>query len=194
MGNCIRRQSRAQWAGEDWEPAISPPAEPEKPAPRAVDDDLKSTKSPDSKSKRSDRREVKVKITKKQLEEVIRKMKMEVNEEEGFTVQEVLEKLMKMSSHFEAQRNMTSSAWKPRITARINLNPEANKIKTNKIALSSCDRRQDIIMHQSLKDSICNVLLFPTFTPSSLCFQFQIFNLAAAANRSQDLIASSAEI
>lgn len=88
MGNCIRKESSTQWGGEDWDFL----AEEEHEI------------SPVLQEKKSTVTEVKLKISKKQLEELMSKVDVK-----GQSVQQVLSQLMKFSDEFETNRR----SWKP---------------------------------------------------------------------------------
>lgn len=80
MGNCIKKESPTQWAGEDWS---SPVPESVSTAEAAVTSQEKGGST-----------EVKIKISKKQLEELLGRT-------DGLTVQQVLSQLIKVSDGFQ---------------------------------------------------------------------------------------------
>ncbi|KAE8723536.1 NADH-ubiquinone oxidoreductase chain [Hibiscus syriacus] len=104
MGNCLRRPSSAQWDGDNWETsAAEDGAGPKEKGPvRNRQKDGFITTS--STAITTTTREVKVKITKKQLEELLGRV--DVNE---LSVQQVLAQLI----NFDIQANQRS--WTPRL-------------------------------------------------------------------------------
>ena len=99
MGNCLRHESQADWAGEDWSPAMM------------TNDDEKSEELQFTNNKKGEInkvKEIKIKITKKQLEKLLGKMDLQQN---GFSTEEVLGQLFKVSVHCETHHR----AWKPRL-------------------------------------------------------------------------------
>ncbi|KAK9024683.1 hypothetical protein V6N11_004841 [Hibiscus sabdariffa] len=120
MGNCLHRQSSTQWAGDDWGTST------------ADDDDGTRTEekglvrnrhkhgsiTPSSAATPSSTHAVKVKITKKQLEELLGMV--DVNE---LSVQEVLAQLINVSSnqsdiHFQPNQR----SWRPKLQSIPELN------------------------------------------------------------------------
>ena len=117
MGNCLRHEPPMQWAGEDWA-SLAPPTRfsgdadlsfsSSGKAMKAEEDYLlgenKGFSSSFSSSPASSTTEVKVKITKKQLEELLGRMDVQ-----GLTVHQVLQHLMNASDRFETHQR----SWRP---------------------------------------------------------------------------------
>ncbi|XP_021758650.1 uncharacterized protein LOC110723612 [Chenopodium quinoa] len=102
MGNCLRHDSGAQWGGEDWTPAM-------------MNDIEKSGETmEDNKMDCSTIKEVKVKITKKQLEELLGKMSMDLDVQNhgGISAGQILGQLVRVSVHCETTH---LKSWKPRL-------------------------------------------------------------------------------
>ncbi|GMI63748.1 hypothetical protein like AT3G20340 [Hibiscus trionum] len=104
MGNCLRPQSSTQWAGDDW-------------GASAADDDgtgteekhgFITTSSTAAITTTTTTHAVKVKITKKQLEELLGRV--DVNE---LSVQQVLEQLINVSNQYDSEANQRS--WRPKL-------------------------------------------------------------------------------
>ncbi|KAJ8431303.1 hypothetical protein Cgig2_018375 [Carnegiea gigantea] len=119
MGNCIRRESQMQWGGEDWSQVM--PTDDEKLAMKIeeelgistgdmmmMDDHHKNyyycgnNKSYSKGSSKAKSTEVKIKITKKQLEKMLDKADLE--HQDGLSVQQVLVQLMKVGAQFESHQ------------------------------------------------------------------------------------------
>ncbi|GFZ12521.1 hypothetical protein Acr_23g0009060 [Actinidia rufa] len=102
MGNCIRKEPPMQWAGEDWgSPAPAEPffsGEPTKTEESRLLDEPKVGPAT----------EVKIKITKKQLEELLGRVEMQ-----GMSVHQLLAQLMSASDPFEAHHSHRS--WRPQL-------------------------------------------------------------------------------
>ncbi|KAF5728403.1 hypothetical protein HS088_TW21G00550 [Tripterygium wilfordii] len=107
MGNCLRRESSSSssttWAGEDWG----------SPEEFGLEEDMKveekvlldsSTSSSSSSTRTRSNREVKIKITKKQLEELLGKVDIK-----ELSVQQVLAQLMSVSDGYDAHQR----SWRP---------------------------------------------------------------------------------
>lgn len=105
MGNCLRHDSKVHWGGEDWTPALM--TDNEKSAMNKEDE------KKDEYSASSKVREVKVKITKKQLEELLGKMNMNnvQQQQQGFSAEQVLGQLVKVSVYSETHNR----SWTPRL-------------------------------------------------------------------------------
>ncbi|KAI8009024.1 hypothetical protein LOK49_LG07G03371 [Camellia lanceoleosa] len=99
MGNCIKKESSMQWGGEDWgSPASETLFSGEKSYNKATNIEEKSATPASVK-------EVKIKITKKQLEELLGKMDVQ-----GLSVQQMLSQLlMNGSDRFETHQR----SWRP---------------------------------------------------------------------------------
>lgn len=98
MGNCLRHESSSsmQWAGDDWSSLASDKSEKDlKMEERRVGFTSSSTTGPT---------EVKIKITKKQLEELLGKVDLQ-----GLSVQQVLAQLINVSDRYE----MHNRPWRP---------------------------------------------------------------------------------
>ncbi|KAL2944590.1 Leucine aminopeptidase [Bienertia sinuspersici] len=100
MGNCLRHDSKVHWAGEDWTPALM------------TDVEKSEIKKEEERHKKDEPkiREVKVKITKKQLEELLGNMSN--IQEQGLSPEQVIGKLVKVSVHYETHIH---KSWKPRL-------------------------------------------------------------------------------
>ncbi|XP_021860704.2 uncharacterized protein [Spinacia oleracea] len=102
MGNCLRHETKAEWAGEDWTPAMMTDSEMKK------GDDNEYCYSGSNMIK-----EVKVKITKKQLEELLGKMNVDVQQQkQGLSSGQILGKLVKVSVYSETTHH---KSWRPRL-------------------------------------------------------------------------------
>ncbi|KAJ7963826.1 DUF4228 domain protein [Quillaja saponaria] len=88
MGNCLKRGTAAEWGGEEWD---FPVKEDRKVS---VGDSETSTPAV----------EVKIKITKKQLEELLGRA-----QGKGLSVQQVLTQLINVGDRFEAHQR----SWRP---------------------------------------------------------------------------------
>ncbi|KMT12733.1 hypothetical protein BVRB_4g088290 [Beta vulgaris subsp. vulgaris] len=97
MGNCLRHDSRVHWGGEDWSPEIMKDMSME-------EEQLGSCK----KDNTSTIKEVKVKLTKKQLEKLLGKIDLQ---QHGFSTAQILAQLMKVSVQYETHQR----SWKPRL-------------------------------------------------------------------------------
>ncbi|KAG8386129.1 hypothetical protein BUALT_Bualt03G0116900 [Buddleja alternifolia] len=116
MGNCIRKGSSAQWGGEDWGSFGS--GNKTRTRGDLYDEEPKNYTYTQEKSVSIDGEskddylssslaggtEVKIKVSKKQLEQLLIKA-----DSEGLTVQEVLARLMDVGDQFEAHRR----SWSP---------------------------------------------------------------------------------
>ncbi|CAI9773436.1 unnamed protein product [Fraxinus pennsylvanica] len=96
MGNCFRKESSMQWGGEDWGSFDS------KTHTNLYSNsmDIAEAKSPSAETGR----EVKIKISKKQLEELLSR-----ENSQGLSVQQILTQLMNVSDGFETHQR----SWKP---------------------------------------------------------------------------------
>lgn len=115
MGNCLRHEPPMQWAGEDWG-SLAPPTHFSGDTHHEISSDkaMKGEKdsllkenpgfSSSSSSSSSSTTEVKVKISKKQLEELLGKVDVQ-----GLTVHQVLQHLMNVSDRFETEQR----SWRP---------------------------------------------------------------------------------
>ncbi|GMH25506.1 hypothetical protein Nepgr_027349 [Nepenthes gracilis] len=118
MGNCITHESKMQWGGEDWSPTVA--SEREIMGEEGEDEDerlyvkksspfstetatVKATKTTETKTT-----EVKIRITKKQLEELIGKVDVK-----GLSTEKVLAELMAVCAEFETTQQIRS--WRPRL-------------------------------------------------------------------------------
>ncbi|XP_021758651.1 uncharacterized protein LOC110723613 [Chenopodium quinoa] len=106
MGNCIKPQSQAIWGGEDWTPAMM--TEDEKSAMKKEEEELAITyDSKETKSSTTSKiKEVKVKVTKRQLEKWLGKMNVE---QKGLCVEQALAQLIKVSVHCKTYHR----SWRP---------------------------------------------------------------------------------
>lgn len=102
MGNCIRKESSMHWGGEDWGFPCTVPE---------INEDFyhrKTIKLEEDQflihSSTSVIKEVKVKITKKQLSELMGKADVQ-----GLSVHQLLTQLMNVSERFELHHN----SWRP---------------------------------------------------------------------------------
>ena len=110
MGNCLRHHhesSQVHWGGEDWTPALMTEKERSeavsKPAAEYVS---KSTSSSSS-------LEVKIKITKKQLEQYLLHHRKLLQGAEGLSVHQALAQLISLSADCEAAQHR--HGWRPRL-------------------------------------------------------------------------------
>lgn len=103
MGNCIKKESENEWGGEYWGSPVSSPENTlleKKSFTGDKDcDDMLHTKKPTT--------EVKIKVTKKQLEELLGMTEMK-----GLSLQQVLSKLINDRSQ-EIESNQRS--WTPNL-------------------------------------------------------------------------------
>ena len=107
MGNCLRHHHESpqvHWGREDWTPALTPEKERSeavtKPAAGYVS---KSTSSV----------EMKIKITKKQLEQYLLHDRKLLQEAEGLSVHQALAQLISLSADCEAAQHRPG--WRPRL-------------------------------------------------------------------------------
>ncbi|KAL4336020.1 hypothetical protein GQ457_07G013490 [Hibiscus cannabinus] len=120
MGNCLHRQSSTQWAGDDWGTSTADDGRTrteEKGLVRNRQKDGSITAS-SAAAAAATTHAVKVKITKKQLEELLGMV--DVNE---LTVQQVLAQLINVSStsnQSDIQPNQRS--WRPKLQSIPELN------------------------------------------------------------------------
>lgn len=111
MGNCLRHESSMTWAGEDWGSPASdnffPASKPERHDMDKDEEDDEEERSFGSYSTTGSGRstEVKIKITKKQLEELLGSADVK-----DMSMQQVLEQLIGVSDGFD-QTNQRS--WRP---------------------------------------------------------------------------------
>ncbi|KAK3427179.1 uncharacterized protein LOC104452113 [Eucalyptus grandis] len=118
MGNCIRHESPMQWGGDDWEDGLS--SSPESGADPAVAADLEETEDLLEKSRQrwsgnaaatpavaAARVEVKIRITKRQLEELLGKP----DTKEEKTVERLVSQLMAISASDRFETGQRS--WRP---------------------------------------------------------------------------------
>ncbi|WCJ32920.1 hypothetical protein M5689_014315 [Euphorbia peplus] len=107
MGNCLRRDSAVQWGGDDWGTSSI--------STRSHDDDYYDEKEDhkglllhqESCSKSTNNKEVKIKISKKQLAELLGKVNM--NE---LSVEQVLAQLINITDAVVSDHNRP---WKPNL-------------------------------------------------------------------------------
>ncbi|KMT12732.1 hypothetical protein BVRB_4g088280 [Beta vulgaris subsp. vulgaris] len=102
MGNCVMHESQVEWGGEDWTPALM--TDVEKLAMKMEEDGLASGKRGGCSTSKI--KEVKVKVTKKQLEKWLGKMD---KQRKSCCVEQALKQLMKVSVHCETHQR----SWKP---------------------------------------------------------------------------------
>ncbi|GAB4849663.1 hypothetical protein Ancab_004458 [Ancistrocladus abbreviatus] len=103
MGNCIGHESQMQWGGEDWGSVLA--SEREEMKEEEEEGLLADNKLGLPKSSATTVAEVKVRITKKQLGELLGKTGVQ-----GLPVQQVLAHLMHVSAQFEVNHIRT---WRP---------------------------------------------------------------------------------
>ncbi|XP_057540453.1 uncharacterized protein LOC130818336 [Amaranthus tricolor] len=103
MGNCLKHESQVQWGGED-RPKSFTTSGVDKSAMKVEEEELISSRNGGF----SKIKEVKVKITKKELQELLGKMKMR---QQGFSPEHVLGQLVKVSVHCESHHR----SWRPRL-------------------------------------------------------------------------------
>uniref|UniRef100_A0A5B7AQP8 Uncharacterized protein n=1 Tax=Davidia involucrata TaxID=16924 RepID=A0A5B7AQP8_DAVIN len=118
MGNCIRKESAMQWAGEDWgSPASETLFSGDTSGDTLYDKAMKIEEErllgdikggfpsiSSSPSSSATTTEVKIKITKKQLEELLGRVDVQ-----GLSVRQVLAQLMNASDGFETHQR----SWRP---------------------------------------------------------------------------------
>uniref|UniRef100_A0A803LY93 Translation initiation factor 5A C-terminal domain-containing protein n=1 Tax=Chenopodium quinoa TaxID=63459 RepID=A0A803LY93_CHEQI len=103
MGNCIEHESsQVIWGGEDWTSLLM--SNGEKRAVKMEEEELLRK----IRAKYSVSKEVKVKMTKKQFEEWLKKIDVE---QEGLCVEQTLGELMKVG----VQCKVHKISWKPRL-------------------------------------------------------------------------------
>ncbi|TYH74880.1 hypothetical protein ES332_D05G434100v1 [Gossypium tomentosum] len=110
MGNCLRHQSSTQWAGDDWGTTVADYGEDDgfsdiKTKEKGIVGDHHQKDGFITTSSSPTVHEVKVKITKKQLEELLGRV--DVKE---LSVQQVLAQLINVSNQFD-ETNQRS--WRP---------------------------------------------------------------------------------
>ncbi|KAE8713685.1 LRR receptor-like serine/threonine-protein kinase GSO1-like [Hibiscus syriacus] len=105
MGNCLRRHSSTEWAGDDW--GTSTTEDGAKAEEKGLVRNSKKITSTTAVTATTTH-EVKVKITKKQLEELLGRVDM--NE---LSVQQVLAQLINVSNQYDIQANQRS--WRPKL-------------------------------------------------------------------------------
>lgn len=93
MGNCCRKESSMQWGGEDWGSFDS----------KTQSNPMNNTTEEKSVSTETGT-EVKIKISKKQLDELLSSENIK-----GLSVQQILTQLMNVSDGFETHQQ----SWKP---------------------------------------------------------------------------------
>ena len=103
MGNCIRKGSSEQWVGEEW---VSPASETLFSGDKNLEREtfLGNDEKGDNNSS-APTTEVKIKITKKQLEELLGKVDMQ-----GLSIQQVLSLLIKSNVQYHETHQRS---WKP---------------------------------------------------------------------------------
>lgn len=98
MGNCLRRESSTDWGGEDWGSAL-------------VTEKVGNSSNPENERLLGDRKacssgtEMKIKITKKELEKLIG-----CGELQGLSVDQILSRLINASDHCELHHQQS---WRP---------------------------------------------------------------------------------
>lgn len=109
MGNCLRHESPMTWAGEDWGSPESEKLFPGNNIPRGHKEenekDDKDFGSYSAASGAGGRTEVKIKITKKQLEELLGRADVK-----DMSVQQVLEQLIRVSDRCDQTHQQS---WRP---------------------------------------------------------------------------------
>nr|XP_016465152.1 PREDICTED: uncharacterized protein LOC107788025 [Nicotiana tabacum] len=104
MGNCMRKESSSvQWGGEDWG-SLSPPSSSEDFYHKSMKLDHHLLMRESIHSSTPVVKEVKIKITKKQLSELTGKADVQ-----GISVHQLLTELMKVSEGFELHHR----SWRP---------------------------------------------------------------------------------
>ncbi|KAK8490623.1 hypothetical protein V6N11_035034 [Hibiscus sabdariffa] len=116
MGNCLHRHSSTQWAGDDWGTSTADDGGTRTEEKGLVRNRQKDGSITTSSAAAATTHAVKVKITKKQLEELLGMV--DVNE---LTVQQVLAQLINVSSNqSDIQPNQRS--WRPKLQSIPELN------------------------------------------------------------------------
>ncbi|XP_019183079.1 PREDICTED: uncharacterized protein LOC109178037 [Ipomoea nil] len=96
MGNCVRKEASTQWGGEDWS----------SPSPLAAEKQEEKGGFESS----GGRREVKVQISKKQLQAVLGKA---ADVDGGSSVHQLLADLMNAARHYEIETHHRHASWRP---------------------------------------------------------------------------------
>ncbi|KAF9589376.1 hypothetical protein IFM89_023310 [Coptis chinensis] len=105
MGNCIRHESSAVWAGEDWSSVISKePAAKDKLRNKMKKNQRSATTLAGDKRIVRSSTEIKVRITKKELEELLQK----VDDVEGLSVEQALSQFMNSRHQYDIQERSSS--------------------------------------------------------------------------------------
>ncbi|KAI3708551.1 hypothetical protein L2E82_37772 [Cichorium intybus] len=104
MGNCIKKQPALQRDGGDWGSRAASPKTMNFSGSQSGDSRKGESYSGDSFGKKTGTTEVKIKISKKQLEELLGRTKVL-----GLTVDQVLAQLMNVSDEFESHQR----PWRP---------------------------------------------------------------------------------
>ncbi|XP_050217299.1 uncharacterized protein LOC126668127 [Mercurialis annua] len=105
MGNCIHRESSTQWGGDDWGSSPAPPSDNIE-GQLLGDLNRDFTKSPSAATKTSNK-EIKIKITKKQLEELLGRI-----DTEELSIEQVLGQLISVSNQ---SFNAHQRSWRPNL-------------------------------------------------------------------------------
>ncbi|KAL8098621.1 hypothetical protein AgCh_031402 [Apium graveolens] len=118
MGNCIKKQSSMEWGGDDWSDDYSPSDSPQKKMNQNKHHDYDTNKQGKSGSLpttddftdnlKEAPKQVKLKITRKQLQQVLELTKTNA---QGVSVQQVLAHLINVGIN-DLQSNQTRS-WRP---------------------------------------------------------------------------------
>ncbi|KAF2288759.1 hypothetical protein GH714_012266 [Hevea brasiliensis] len=127
MGNCLRHESSMQWGGDDWGSPVperffssSGSSRPDNKVMNIEEEELLGDDERLLTSSTTSSTEVKIKITKKQLEELLGRVDMK-----ELSVEQVLAQLMNVSSHqYESHQrswtpNLQSYEFGPRIRPRV---------------------------------------------------------------------------
>ncbi|KAI3496974.1 hypothetical protein L1887_39353 [Cichorium endivia] len=104
MGNCIKKQPAIQRNSDDWGSTAASPETKLLSGSHRSDTRKGESYSGDNFGEKSATTEVKIKISKKQLEELLGRTDVQ-----GLTVQQVLAKLMNVSDGFESHQR----PWRP---------------------------------------------------------------------------------
>lgn len=124
MGNCIRHESPMQWGGDDWEDGLFSAPESSRDVAVAAEAEEPLEKSRRRRSSNAvlsvapARKEVKIRITKRRLEELLGKQ----NAEEEKPVQQLVSQLLAMSASGRFETGQRS--WRPALKSI----PEVNLI------------------------------------------------------------------
>ncbi|KDP39126.1 hypothetical protein JCGZ_00883 [Jatropha curcas] len=109
MGNCLRHESSMQWGGDDWgSPVPEKFLKSNKRQEKGLNIEEEELLENHNKDLKSSSKEVKIKISKKQLQELLGRVDMK-----ELSLEEVLAQLMKNVSSDRYETNQQS--WRPNL-------------------------------------------------------------------------------